>query len=141
MMSRILIPFAVFVVILCGCSAQHPMRYSEEDIVKIELVITDNASEAHPEDSAIVCTLEGKDIAGFMAKLDELMCYKNTSPHGYYGTYEIRFHYSNGDVDMIGSTANGYIAQGEEVCQGWFSYHTEDMQKLFEEYIAVSIPK
>lgn len=129
----VLVMLAIF---LCGCSAQRPMRYTEEHIDKIELVISENAGEVDPPDSVIVCTLTGDEIAGFMDKIDQLICYKSFSPQGYYGTYEVRFYYSNGDVDMIGSTANGYIEDGEEICHGWYSYRTEDLEKLFEEYTA-----
>ena len=59
----VLVMLAIF---LCGCSAQRPMRYTEEHIDKIELVISENAGEVDPPDSVIVCTLTGDEIAGFM---------------------------------------------------------------------------
>ena len=117
------------------------MRYPEENIEKIELVISENTGEVYPPDNVIVRTLTGEEIAGFMDKLDELICYKDFSPDGYYGSYEVRFYYNNGDVDIIGSTANGYIEKGKEICQGWYSYRTEDLKKLFEEYITVDAVK
>lgn len=129
-MKRFLIYLILFSVILCGCTYQLPFRQSTDNIVKIQLV--DNCANG----DAILYTLEGAEIAQFMGNLQKINCCKNMHPIDDYGVLEIRIIYSNGDVDIVGSRANGYVEAGVHYISGWYYYKEESLRNLFSFYIS-----
>ena len=124
--------FAVLVCILTisllGCAAEPPFKQVQESIERIELV------EVIRGEETLRCILTGTKIDQFMDKLHEMTCYKHLSPQAELGQYQIRIYYSNGETDIIGSTANAYTENSELVIHGWYFYKEEDLRELFAVY-------
>ena len=116
-------------LLLSSCSHQPHFRQPAEDIVQIAL-IDYSASE-----DGILCTLVDAEIALFMNDLQELECRKRLQPIGDFSDLEIRIYYLNGDVDILGSMADGYIEQGKLHINGWYYYNEEALRELFSKYM------
>ena len=133
--------FLIFIaILLSGCASEPPFQQTVENITKIELVSNDYIGPMYncTFTSNVLCTLTEDDTAAFMEDLLKLECSKRHPPVGYIGIYEVRIYYDNGDIDIIGSDANGYTEQGEIVVSGWYRYSEEDLQGLFEKYATLS---
>lgn len=129
-MRRALIVFLILILLfLYGCTFQPPFRQSTENIVQIELVDNSIAEDT------ILCTFTDTEIVQFMEGLQKIECHKRLQPVGDFSALEIRIHYADGSVDIIGSGANGYIEAGELHISGWYYYKEDALRDLFAAYI------
>ena len=140
MRKKIAIIFVLATLLLSSCTYEPPFRQTLEHIVKIELVSNDYMGEMYEctFTSTILCTLTEEGATAFASELLEMVCHKKLSPVGYIGIYEVRIYYDDGNIDIIGSEANGYTKQSEMVVQGWYYYAEEDLRELFEKYTSLS---
>lgn len=129
MKRKAIVILLLLALLLSSCSHQPPFRQPAEDIVQIAL-IDYSASEDN-----ILCTLVDPEIALFMNDLQELECRKRLQPIGDFSDLEIRIYYLNGDVDILGSMADGYIEQGKLHINGWYYYNEDALRELFNKYI------
>ena len=121
---------SLFVLMLfTGCSFKYPLplRQPVDNIEKVELIDT-SASEY-----TVLHSLTGDDISGFVDRLLVLKCSKRLQPTDDFGILELHIHYSDGDVDIIGSRANGYIEDGDLHTVGWYYLEEADLYGLFSE--------
>ena len=121
----------IFICTMLLCSCQQgdvpPLRQKVDCIVKIELI-------THTEENTVVSTLTNDALITFMNEFLKLDCKKRFQPVEDIGELEIRLYYHNGDVDIFGSHANGYIENGEYTLSGWYYYDQDKMVELFEEF-------
>jgi hypothetical protein len=115
---------------LCGCSHGTPIHQSADNVTQVELI--DRRSET---ESAMVCTLTGEQAQQFMKDLNELDCMKRFNPAEERNELEIRIYYASGDMDFLGTGANGYLENGEIQISGWYYYLENELDVLFSAYI------
>lgn len=128
MQRKIIVFLMLLALILCSCSHQPRFRQPVENIIRIELI--NNSASGN----VIICALVDNEIESFMNDLLKLECQKRFQPIGDFSEQEIRIYYENGDVDIIGSRADGYIEQGELYINGWYYYKEDALRELFDAY-------
>ena len=114
---------------LCGCAQQAPLRQSEENIVKVELI--DRRDSSAPN---LLATLSGEQVKCFIEDLNKIKCFKRAQPQEKTNNLEIRIYYSTGEMDFLGSGTNGYLANGKFETSGWYYYHENELAILFDSY-------
>lgn len=128
MRHKVIVFLILLALILCGCSHQPRLRQPVENIIRIELI----NNSAHG--NVIVCALVDNEIEPFMNDLLKLECQKRLQPIGDFSEQEIRIYYENGDIDIIGSRADGYIEQGKLHINGWYYYKEDALREIFDAY-------
>ena len=85
-----------------------------EEIIGIELIQNTNESGAAEEDKLLVRkTLTKDEIESFMSEVYELETRRCYPPMWGWGDYIAKVTYSNGDIEMLGSSNIEYIKHGE----------------------------
>ena len=76
-----------------------------------------------------------------MEQLYKLECHKRNPPGWESCILEVQFHYSNGDMDAIGTPegGNSHVIQGDFSHPGWYYYKTDDLYALFACYVDESL--
>ena len=133
-MKRIIILFLLlfFLIAITGCTQSITLHQPESEIIQIDLVYSPFG------ENEILHTITGEDISGFLDDLLELKLYKNSSPQNIGGGLIVQVVYSEGSVELLGTSSVGYISDGVMEHDGWYYLDGEDIGDLFSEYVDIS---
>ena len=133
-MKHLKIFFLLFVLVITttGCKQEIALHQLESEIIQIDLVYSPFG------ENEILHTITGEDISDFLDGLLELKLYKNSSPQNIGGGLIVQVVYSDGSVELLGTSSVGYISDGVVEHDGWYYLDGEDIGDLFSKYVDIS---
>ena len=119
-MKKVYLIIASFIIVLTLCICLFPQvsrtyvfENSLQDIVSIELMLNSNETgEADAEKLMSQKLLTQDEIEGFMSEVYKLETRRSYPPMWGWGAYVAKVTYSNGDVELLGTSNIEYVEQG-----------------------------
>lgn len=105
------------------------LHQAREAIVNIEL------GYSPWRENEIIYSLDKDEFDVFLNALDNLKCYKNSSPRGEHGSLYIQITYIDNSIEILGSSSFRYMSSEIEEHDGWHYLLEEDLFALFSQYL------
>lgn len=134
--------FLLVAILLCGCSKK-PETYqfsnSLENIVSIELILNQNKVVLEPSFDCfyLIKELDTQEIQSFMNEVYFLQTKKVGTPPPFlsYGDHVAIVTYTNGDIEMLGTTNIEYVEAGNSlVGVGDYQFVGDAFEEVFLKY-------
>lgn len=90
------------------------------------------------DEDLIIYKLDEEEHEAFLVSLLDLKLFKRSSPSGHHGALYVQITYSDGSVEILGSSSLRYTSGETEDHDGWYYLMEEDLYELFSQYTDLS---
>ena len=135
-MKRWIICAACLLLILSGCKNRNQILTVSQPADQITCVeFVDNREEPVVREITDPETI--RELVKELSAVELERAWND--PPAEYGKFHIRIHFANGDVQIIGYTATGYISGGIEEMNMWYSPDLDPFDEILKRYAGFKI--